>query len=380
MVPHSCGMLGLAHLGFALPDYGQHLVQHLNRCGYRTVLCGIQHEAEEARPIGYQTVLGEPGTEVKSGRVSFAEGDLANARETARFLRSAAKGPLFLSYGMFSTHRRFPVVSDSLSAGEVRPPADLPDHPAVRGDFAAYTRSAAVADRCFGIVMDALADSSIRDNTLVVFTTDHGIAFPGMKCTLFDGGIGVSLIIDYPGNPRRGRVADALVSQIDLLPTICELCHLEHPPGIQGHSLVGLLNGGKEAVRDQVFAEINYHVVCEPMRCVRTDRYKLIRYFGKSDRGIPANCDDSPSKDFLLESGYFARPREREMLFDLIFDPTERRNLAGDPSYQQVREDLKGRLEVWMEATEDPLLQGEVPKPEGAVVGHAGMISPAELG
>jgi arylsulfatase A-like enzyme len=67
---HSCGMLGLAHLGFSLPDYRQHLVQYLNRCGYRTVLCGIQHEAAEEVPIGYQTVLGNPGTEQKSGMSS----------------------------------------------------------------------------------------------------------------------------------------------------------------------------------------------------------------------------------------------------------------------------------------------------------------------
>lgn len=70
----------------------------------------------------------------------------------------------------------------------------------------------------------------------------------------------------------------------------------------------------------------------EPLRCVRTSRYKLIRDFGSYKRGLPANCDDSPSKDLFLENGYFDRPREREMLFDLYFDPGERRNLAGNRS------------------------------------------------
>jgi N-sulfoglucosamine sulfohydrolase len=214
---------------------------------------------------------------------------------------------------------------------------------------------------------------------VVIFTTDHGIAFPGMKCTLFDDGIGVSLIIDFPGNPSRGRVVDALVSHIDLFPTICDLCHLEYPEGLQGVSLERLLQGEKETVRDEVFAEINYHVVYEPMRCVRTNRYKLIRYFGDCDRGIPANCDDSPSKDVFLENGYFERPREREMLFDLCFDPGEERNLSGDQSHKHILGDLNCRLLAWMEDSEDPLLQGEVPKPEGAVVGEPSMISPAEL-
>jgi arylsulfatase A-like enzyme len=236
--PHSCGMLGLAHLGFSLLQYDQHLVRHLNRCGYRTVLCGIQHEAAEEQVIGYQTVLGDPAAEVKSGRSGFSEGDLANAREAARFLRSVSRGPIFLSFGMFSTHRRFPEAPEPLPTDSLRPPDPLPDHPVVRRDFAAYCRSAAVADRCFGIVMDALNASAIRDDTLIIFTTDHGIAFPGMKCTLFDGGIGVSLLIDFPGHLNRGRVIDALVSHLDLYPTICELAGLEPPQGLEGYSLV----------------------------------------------------------------------------------------------------------------------------------------------
>jgi len=378
-VPHSCGMLGLAHLGFSLPDYRQHLVQHLNRCGYRTVLCGIQHEAADVAAIGYRTVLGEFSHRGKAGRAGVVERDLASARKAARYLHSVTKGPIFLSYGMFSTHRRFPQIDDPAPTRTIRPPSGLPDHPAVRADFAAYVRSAAVADRCFGIVMDALEDSVIRDNTLVIFTTDHGIAFPGMKCTLFDGGIGVSLLIDFPGNPSRGRVVDALVSHLDLVPTICELARLEQPQGLEGRSLLPLLRADQETVRDEVFAEINYHVAYEPMRCIRTPRYKLIRYFGDYDRGIRANCDDSPTKDVFLENGHFQRPRDREMLFDLYFDPGERRNLAGDQDYQSVFRDLNGRLQNWMKQTEDPLLQGEVPRPQGAIVGDASMISPEEL-
>jgi arylsulfatase A-like enzyme len=284
---------------------------------------------------------------------------------------------------MFSTHRPFPEMGDPGSTQAVRPPSGLPDHPAVREDFAAYVRSAAVADRCFAVVMDALEDSVIRDNTLVIFTTDHGIAFPGMKCTLFDGGIGVALIIDYPGNTRRGRSLDALVSQIDLFPTICDLCHLEHPQGLEGRSLVPLLKGERDTVRDELFAEINYHVVYEPLRCVRTPRYKLIRYFGSYDRGLPANCDDSPSKNVYLAKGYFQQPREREMLFDLLFDTVELHNLVAADScreaYREVYADLRDRLQRWMEVTNDPLLDGEVPLPQGAIVGDESMISPGEL-
>jgi arylsulfatase A-like enzyme len=227
--------------------------------------------------------------------------------------------------------------------------------------------------------MDALADSAIWDNTLVIFTTDHGIAFPGIKCTLFDAGIGVSLLIDFPGNPSRGAVVDALVSHLDLVPTICDLASLEVPQGLEGHSLVSLMRGESETVRDEIFAEINYHVVYEPMRCIRTPRYKLIRYFGNYDKGFPANCDDSPSKDLFLRNGYFEQSREQEMMFDLYFDPSEKQNLANSPSYEPICRELNDRLQAWMEDTDDPLLQGEVPKPEGATVGDPTMISPREL-
>jgi arylsulfatase A-like enzyme len=200
-----------------------------------------------------------------------------------------------------------------------------------------------------------------------------------MKCTLFDAGIGVGLLMNFPGDPSRGRIVDALVSQIDLFPTICDLARLESPQGLEGRSLVPLLQRVQKTVREEIFAEINYHVVYEPMRCIRTPRYKLIRYFGDWDRGMPANCDDSPSKDLLQGRGYFERPREREMLFDLYFDSEERRNLTGNPSYQSICWDLNDRLQAWMEKTGDPLLTGEVPKPEEAIVGDASMISPREL-
>ena len=128
-----------------------------------------------------------------------------------------------------------------------------------------------------------------------------------------------------------------------------------------------------------MFAEINCHVVYEPMRCIRSNRYKLIRYFGNYDRLMPANCDDSPSKDVLLEAGYFDLPREREMLFDLYSDPSEQRNRITDKRYRRIYRDLDKRLRSWMEETGDPLLQGGVPKPAGARVGIPAMISPAEL-
>lgn len=104
------------------------------------------------------------------------------------------------------------------------------------------------------------------------------------------------------------------------------------------------------------------------MRGIRTDRYKYIRSYAERPLHLPAHVDASPTKDLLRDRGYFEPPRPPEMLFDLVRDPLERTNLADDPAFAHVRVTLRDRLERWMHATADPLLDGEVPAPEGAVI------------
>ena len=71
-------------------------------------------------------------------------------------------------------------------------------------------------------------------NTLVIYTTDHGLAFPDMKCNLTDHGIGVALIMDGPVPFSGGRVIDSMVSHIDIFPTLCDLLEIERPAWLQG--------------------------------------------------------------------------------------------------------------------------------------------------
>ena len=347
--PHSAGMLGLAHRGFALHDYHQHLVHTLHRAGYETSLAGVQHVAAERdsrgreawETIGYDLSLGE------------AE----RAHETAAaYLRERAgsEKPFFLSVGFVETHREFPELEDEEEARYVQPPRPLPDIPAVRTDFARYKRSVAVLDEKVGHVLRALEESGLSDDTLVVSTTDHGIAFPRMKCSLTDDGIGVSLIMRGPGEFSGGRVVDALVSQIDLFPTLCELLGIEPPGWLQGKSMMPILRGEAAEVNEAVFAEVNFHAAYEPMRCVRTHRYKyIIRFDGRSAPVLP-NVDDGESKTALHEQGWF--PVEEEALYDLAFDPNESRNRASDPDSAAVLSELRATLEGWMERTADPLL------------------------
>ncbi len=363
MAPHSCGMLGLAHRGFKLNDYNYHMVRYFNKHGYETVLCGIQHEAPQTDMIGYQIILGQ-GDDSDSHR----DRDLVNAEKVVQYLHKNKERPFFLSFGMFSTHRKFPEIDEDIRPEYVIPPFPLYDNQQNREDMAAYMTSARIADNCVGMVLNALKESGLEENTLVLFTTDHGIAFPYMKCNLYDTGIRVALILKYPGNPSQGRAIDALVSHLDVFPTFCDLLEFTPPQWLQGKSMAPLLERNADRIRDEIFSEVTFHAAYEPMRCIRTERYKYIRYFDDYNGVIPANIDGGPAKSFLMENGLLDISRDREMLFDLYYDPMERNNLIGKEKYQNVYSDLVERLRNWMLKTDDPLLKGRVVKPSGAVV------------
>ena len=243
--------------------------------------------------------------------------------------------PFFLSVGFFETHREFfqPLRNDD---AYTRPPANLPDLPETRRDMASFVASARSLDRGVGAVLDALERFDLARSTLVLCTTDHGAAFPGAKATMTDRGVGVMLIVRGPGVFAGGKVIDALVSQIDLFPTICDVVELRHPDWLQGVSLLPLLTGKEREVRREVFAEGTYHAAYEPQRMVRTQRWKYVRRFEPRTRPVLPNTDDSPSKDVWLRYGWAEEMLAQEQLYDLIHDPNEARNLIGRPDPADV--------------------------------------------
>jgi arylsulfatase A-like enzyme len=255
----------------------------------------------------------------------------------------------------------------------------LPDLPEIRRDFADFCVAATRLDTCMGAVFDALDRHGLAENTLVICTTDHGIAFPFMKCNLLDHGIGVMLVLRGPGGFTGGRVVDALVSQVDIFPTICDVAGIPSPAWLQGKSLRPLVTGQAESVRDEVFAEVNYHAAVEPMRAVRTARYKYIRRFDVRNHPVLPNCDDSVSKSELLRYGWHNRPQQAELLFDLVFDPNEACNLVSEPAYGAALREMRTRLVRWMRDTDDPLLGGGIdPWPE-MIVNPTDDLSPQGL-
>lgn len=364
---HVNGMTGLAHRGWTLADYGRHIVHPLRAAGYWSALVGEQHLSTDPGVLGYDHVVDIETTKVHS-----------IAPAALQLLRSRPPQPFFASIGFFETHREFFEPSSVRDALYGAPPFQLPDTAATRADMAAFKASARSLDQGVGAVLHGLDEAGLADNTLVVLTTDHGLPFPGAKATLTDRGLGVMLIIRGPGGFYGGHVVDALISQVDIYPTLLEIAGAPIPDCTHGVSMLPLVRRETDTIRTELFAELTYHAAYDPQRAIRTDRHKLIRHFGDRLEPVLTNTDDSPSKTLLIEAGWGTHPRPPVELYDLIMDPSEMRNLAERPVHAELRSQLEENLERWMVDTDDPLLAGPIPPPPGASINDPAAVSPTE--
>jgi arylsulfatase A-like enzyme len=369
--PHASGMIGLAHRGFRLNDYGEHIVNTLKASGYYGARAGVQHVApyDAAHEVGYDELIDTGPTKAE---------DVGHA--AARWLGGYDRQePFFLAVGFGETHRTFRKAGQLQDERYCMPPAPLPDTPETRRDMANFQATARAYDSGVGLVMDALKEHGLEEDTLVVCTTDHGIAFPSMKCNLTNHGTGVMFIMRGPGGFEGGKVVDALCSQIDLFPTLCDLLEIDPPHHLAGTSMMPLVRGKADQVNEAVFSEVTYHAAYEPMRNCRTKKYNYIRRYDDRRTQVLPNCDESPSKTVWLDSHWPEREPAEEQLYDLTLDPIEVHNVADDPAYAEVLNEMRGRLDAWMEETNDPILKGlPVPAPKGAKVNDPDGQSPKE--
>lgn len=376
--PHQCGMLGLAHRGFEMYDQKKHLASFLRSKGYETALFGIQHETNKnPEALGYDRVF--TGSDLDGIHLDAFGRDMARAAMACGFIESEHEKPFFLSLGLSITHRPFPdVFSEKDNPDMVKAPSPIPDTAECRSDWAAFSSAVRHMDRCFGCVFDTLSASGRYKDTMVLVTTDHGAAFPGMKCTLSDDGCGVMFLLRIPGH-GGGKVSDALISQLDFFPTVCEWIGADPPDWLEGNSLMPLIYGSKSALHDAVFSEINYHAARDIQRSVRTDRFRYVRRYDDYKSGIVLpNIDDGITKRFLRrEAGLESRQAlPDEQLFDLYTDPSESFSVAFDKNYSDVLSSMRGLLDEWQHSTDDPVIRGGVPFPHGAKLNRQDGIDP----
>jgi len=371
MAPHKNGMLGLAHRGWRLNDYAKHVVTPLKEHGYTTALSGVQHVASKplnVSVIGYDRVL-------------TTDSGYDQASDPAiEFLGQKHDQPFFLKVAYGAPHRagegfaKPDQLSPPADPRYIKPPDPLPDNKTTRADMATYCDAVQGTDQAIGRVLGALEKNGHAENTIVIITTDHGIAFPEMKCNLTHHGTGVHLTMFGPGVPE-GEVVDSLCTHMDVFPTVFELAGLEPCAWWEGKSLVPAMRGDAGEVHDQVFGEVTYHASYEPMRSVRTKKFLYIRRFDPRPTTLP-NCDNSPSKTYMYHAGWNEKPHAEQELYDTRLDPQERCNVAGEVRYADELENLRTTLKRYMQAGNDPLLDGPVPPNDPDRVTSADNYSP----
>ena len=363
--PHSHGVMGLTHRGFDwdLHPGEQHTAARLAAHGYETHLFGLQHVTQNVNRLGFQHLHAQ-GANHGGGTGSTSALDVAAAVE-AFLLGARSQAPLYVEINFFEPHRPYDFggVAPDSTAGVVVPPY-LPQSPEAQAELAALQGAIRAVDQAVGRVLDALERAGLARRALVIFSADHGLAMPRAKCTLYDPGISIALLVRWPdGNVQAGMAVPALVSNLDVLPTILEAAGLPLPEEVQGSSFLALVCGEPHRAREAVYAEKTFHIYYDPMRCVRTARFKYIRNF-ESAFAVEVPGDVQRGVLFRADPGRYAVDRQQLVeLYDLGADPLEQHNLAGRPELADAQRELDQRLWQWMEETQDPLLGGPIASP-----------------
>lgn len=368
--PQTNGVLGLTHdpFGWDLDDPGTHLARRLRDAGYRTELIGVHHES---RVLPDDVVAARLGFDrVRTG----GDRDVVVARTADALAGAVARdAPFYLQVGFHEPHRT-PSPSDppgvmGFLGDTVRPddslghtiPTYLRNDAGARAEIAELQGAVRHMDEGVGRVLARLDALGLRDDTVVVFTTDHGLPLPGAKCTLYDPGLEVALMMRVPGRDAwRGRRIAPMVSHVDVLPTLFQLLGLPAPGEEAGTSLVPLVEQGR-AARPYTFGQLTHHTYYDPKRSARSATHKIIVNFANAPRTM------DPTQSWVHRSlpaslsGPSVGTSPLHELYDLRLDPGETRDVAGEPAYHDVLAELSAVLLGWMRATGDPLLTGAPP-------------------
>jgi N-sulfoglucosamine sulfohydrolase len=350
--PHSTGA---ADLHDPLPSDQVTFVERLREAGYYTASAGKWHMGNAAL-ARFDRVRREAG--VSSG----AEFWLQTIRERP------PDRPYFLWLASLDAHlpHEKGTIPEPYRLADVVVPGVLPDLPEIRADLALYYEEVSRLDDNVGAVLTELASPrNDARHTVVIFLSDGGRPFPGCKATVYDRGVKTPLIIRLPEVVKAGAVSASLVSTVDIAPTILDLAGLPIPKTMQGVTFAPVLRDPAAEVRTYVVAEQNWHDYAVRQRAIRTKTMEYIRNFYPE---LP----DTPPADTVRARTYqmmerlrdggrltsaqmncFVHPRAPEELYDVLADPEESRNLAGDPERRPALRDLAAMLTRWQTETED---------------------------
>ncbi len=334
------------------------LPAYLHEQGYEVVAFGKVAHYGQAKDFGFDLV-----------RYDGFHEDICVSAALDYLKARTDKRPLALFVGTNWPHVPWPQDGEGYDPAAVKVPPMHFDTSQTRQMRTRYYAAVSRFDSELGQVYDA-AHEHLGTNTFFLFSSDHGAQWPFGKWNCYDEGTRVPLFVNWPGVTKAGTRTEAMVSWVDILPTLIEVAGGKPPRDIDGRSFVPVLRDAKRKHRDRIFTthsgdgDINVY----PMRSVRTDKWKYILnlhpefaytshidieaskdpdHYGNSWRAAAAT---NPRAAQIVQR-YRQRPAEE--LYDLAADPDEQNNLADQPAYDKIKRGLRQELEVWMKAQND---------------------------
>lgn len=374
---HANGMYGHSHAchHFSCFDNFKSLPVRLSEAGYRTASAGKYHVAPE--PVFHfdEYIRGPSPREM--------------ADKTRRILADESGSPFFLYFCTHEPHRPFQRGgADPIDPADVIVPPYLPDIPECREELAQYYMSTQRADSGLVRLMELLKETGRWDDTLIVYISDNGIAFPGAKTTLYEPGMGLPCVMRNPFAEKKGVANSAMITWADITPTILDFAGVlsadDFAPPVElpeplrfndriptntklhGRSVLPVLDEESPHGWDEIYASHTFHEIYMyyPMRVVRERLFKLIwniaheleypfasdLYAAKTWQAVLKR--EMPRYGKRTVAAYLHRAEFE--LYDLEADPHEVVNLAIDPEYAFELERLKKKLMKFQYRTGDP--------------------------
>ena len=352
--------------GSTVKDGTPSMATLFKEAGYRVGLNGKTHFGpSESFPFQF--------LDVRDRRQKYAPREL-NFTETREFLSSDSSKPFLLIVASENPH--WPWTGGDQSAfdpDKIHVPDYLVDTAETRLALAKYYSEVTLLDIEAGRILTILEETGHREDTIVIFTSEHGAMFPHAKWTLYDPGVRTALMIRWPGMVEEGSVSSAMVHYVDILPTLLNVIEKHHSE-MDGRSFLHVLTDGQSHHRDFVYGihttkGIKNAVANYPIRSIRSERYKLILNLNPTsvfrNNVVAENrggyydswkLKDSPNAQRKFNH-YQVRPAVE--LYDMVADAAEQHNLAGTEALHAMQHDLTQRLQQWMSSQKDSGLELE---------------------
>ena len=324
---------------------------------YFTVLCGAATK-KESKTAG---ALGSGKTDLNFEAPNPFDGHDWNQRPSGK--------PFFAQLSLSESHTgpgwaKAATMANRVDPDKVKLPPYYPDHPIARQDYATYLSAIQLVDALVGQVFARLTREGILDNTLIFFTGDNGSGLFRGKQFLYEGGIGVPLLMRWPGQIAAGTLRDDLVNGVDFAATSLAAAGIEPPGWMHGRDFLSA-NAVEPACTFS--ARDRCDIAIERMRCVRERRFKYIRNFLPGIPYMQRNPykeRDYPTWNLVkrlkaegkldaVQSLFAADSKPVEELYDLQTDPHEIRNLVADAAHGERLVAMRRTLNDWMARTND---------------------------